>query len=675
MLHRDLKPANILIEASSGTPRVIDFGLAKFAEEDLAATLTMEGQALGTPMYMAPELLDCGRRNASTRSDVYALGVVLYVLLADATPYDASLSQLELLSAVRSRPPVPILTAAPGLPKDLAAIVRRAMAREAGERYAGAGALADDVRRYLAGLPVAACRSSVFYTTTKFARRHWKKLTAVALVLLSLTGAGLWHLHKINERTAVASAAYREARNQMAWTIFQGAKMFQEVGRSDSVSKLLGPAESFPWDLPIDDGGKANPAWEAALIKARIQFLNGEIRLGQGDPVTAAARFAAAAALARQAADDPAASPESLGYWFEYQAARLRAQSLAGTVSAEVVIAWLEECRTFPEARWKHMLSARAQTAAGVLAVAMPLLHKHDPRAASLWLAEVTGWLAARIEKEPRDVGSLKSQAKLADAAAHCVTGEAALAAWEKAAAAWQEGRKFWPLHADFGEGVSRANTEIVRYALETGDLDRACVAWRSSFSVFKALRENFIFGEGQAMEEALFRVTIPLGQRLHTAARNADALELSESLPLIWKGAGHNLSPARVVNGKIPDLWPLLTEGRLLEARVFVAHHRPQQSWNSFQSAYDLSRDLPNLFPQEKARWVLFRAALLLEWSAVIVPEPGEYTPLYQLRRANGLLQQTGPLDAAQQREAARLKALIQEAQAALPQKKVSLE
>lgn len=676
VLHRDLKPGNILVEEATGAPRVIDFGLARFIEEDAGHPLTLEGQALGTPMFMAPELLDGAKFAASTRSDVYALGVVLYGLLADAMPYEPGMGHLELIAAIRSREPRSIAEIAPALPRDLAAIVRKAMARIPAERYSGAGALAEDTRRYLAGLPVEACRTSLLYTTTKFARRHWRQLSAAALILLSLTGAGLWHLHRMSERTAVASAAYREARNQMAWTVNQGAAILHESGRSDGIAALLGPAESFPWDLPVDDGGRAIPAWEAALIKAKIQYLNGDIRLEQSDPVAATARFAAAEALARTAADDPAASPASLGCWFEYRAARLKAQAIAGNGKAEEILAWLEECRSFPAERWQDAESARPQAASALMAAAMPLLRGHDPVEATRWHGEVSGWLATRLQSHPREVFTLLSSAQLATAAAHLAAAEDGPRAWERAAAVWQAGSKIWPRHADFGQGEAACHNEAARLWTARGDLPSALAAWLRADSILKARRDNFVFSKGPAAEESLIRSAVPLATALHSKGRHADALTVCRGIPELLKSVSHNISPDRLTPEKqIPDLWPVLAEGLLTQGRAARdSGGSSPETFEAFDCLGGSSRYLAEtarLLPHEKARWVLQRCQVMLEWAAVPSPPGVRETPEAILTRAASLPGETGPMEADQQKEAARLEALIADARAAIPEKK----
>src|SRR5262249_49697780 len=152
ILHRDLKPANILLD-DRGEPHVSDFGLARRIEGD--SELTVSGAILGTPSYMAPEQTS-GRRGAvTTASDVYGLGAVLYALLTGHARSRGD-SVAEPLQQVRERPPEPPSRLNPRTPRDLEIICLKGLEKEPGKRYASAAALAEDLRRYLAGEPILA---------------------------------------------------------------------------------------------------------------------------------------------------------------------------------------------------------------------------------------------------------------------------------------------------------------------------------------------------------------------------------------------------------------------------------------------------------------------------------------------------------------------------------------
>ena len=154
VVHRDLKPANVLVGAN-GRPVVIDFGIAGFLDGSEATRLTETGTALGTLQYMAPEQLDAELGPVDARSDVYALGVMLYELLCGTRPHDLSgLNVFQAARVVRDRTPARPSTLRPELPRDLDWVVLAAMAPEPGRRYGSAAALADDLGRLLSDRPV-----------------------------------------------------------------------------------------------------------------------------------------------------------------------------------------------------------------------------------------------------------------------------------------------------------------------------------------------------------------------------------------------------------------------------------------------------------------------------------------------------------------------------------------
>jgi serine/threonine-protein kinase len=156
IIHRDLKPSNILIDRE-GTPMISDFGLAKLiGEQEEDAAETKEGVVLGTPVYMAPEQArgEIGRIGPAT--DIHALGVMLYELLAGRRPFQGGTPD-EMLMQVREVRPGPPSQWRPDLPPALDAICLKCLEKEPERRYATAGALADDLERYLAGQrPIAA---------------------------------------------------------------------------------------------------------------------------------------------------------------------------------------------------------------------------------------------------------------------------------------------------------------------------------------------------------------------------------------------------------------------------------------------------------------------------------------------------------------------------------------
>ena len=162
VIHRDLKPANVLV-AEGGQPKVLDFGIARATGADVQRITiqTAHGQLMGTLTYMSPEQLRGRPAEIDERSDVYALGVMLYRVLADRPPFDvASLSWPQAIQRVLESDPLPLGELNHALAGPLEQIAARAMSRDVAARYQTAAELADDLKRFLDGLPIAAGATS-----------------------------------------------------------------------------------------------------------------------------------------------------------------------------------------------------------------------------------------------------------------------------------------------------------------------------------------------------------------------------------------------------------------------------------------------------------------------------------------------------------------------------------
>ena len=209
VIHRDLKPSNILV-GRDAQPRVVDFGLAKLSEEG-GVEVTQAGEVAGTPAYMAPEQA-AGKVGAiSTRTDVYALGVILYRLLTGYSPHDLSGTRYEVFRRIAEEEVIRPREARASIDADLEALLLKALAKDPELRYVSAGDLASDITNYLNGEPLTARPPTTWYFLGKRARKYrWMLSVAASIVLLLLGMAGYSYV-RISRALADAQAAQARA--------------------------------------------------------------------------------------------------------------------------------------------------------------------------------------------------------------------------------------------------------------------------------------------------------------------------------------------------------------------------------------------------------------------------------------------------------------------------------
>lgn len=300
VIHRDLKPANILL-GKYGETVVIDWGLAariSSSSEEQVGFITQEGYVIGTPSYMSPE--QATGASVDARTDVYALGALLYHALSGQAPYVGKSAE-EVLDGLLAGPPMALSERAPSTPPDLVSIVEKAMARCTSDRYADAGELARDLEAFTTGRLVSAYSYTSWELVVRFVRKN-RALTAavVALLLFALVGVGaIVSANRVSERQRLRAEAAerlalveeRTAHERLAhvhwraavWRLQRGEHLKAEVlaagalveqDEAQAIARRLGDPE--PASAASAAGPRGNWATAKALRYAsRVRTLEG----------------------------------------------------------------------------------------------------------------------------------------------------------------------------------------------------------------------------------------------------------------------------------------------------------------------------------------------------------------------------------------------------------------
>ncbi len=302
VVHRDLKPANILVESDGGVtqPKILDFGVARATHSDLQQVTmhTEVGQIVGTLSYMSPEQVSGRADELDVRSDVYALGVIVFELLAERLPYDLRGRSIpEAGSIIRDQEPSRLSSVHSAFRGDIETIVAKALEKEKERRYQSAAELAEDIRRYLRDEPIIARPASRGYQIRKFAKRNRAIVGAVVAVFVTLVvGIIATSISMVRAREAQALAVQRSEESRRSAAKATAVSQFlQEMLSSVDPGKGLGQ------DITIRQALDEAAARIDSGLLAKEPELEGELRATIGTTYMAIGHYPEAEPQLRKA--------------------------------------------------------------------------------------------------------------------------------------------------------------------------------------------------------------------------------------------------------------------------------------------------------------------------------------------------------------------------------------
>jgi serine/threonine protein kinase/tetratricopeptide (TPR) repeat protein len=612
IIHRDLKPSNVMVTEVDGrpTPKVIDFGVAKATEFSLTdQSLADTGAIVGTPTYMSPEQADPSSMDIDTRTDVYALGVILYELLVGSPPIDAKQFKrgaiLEMLRMVREvDPPRPStkVSTSDALPSiaasrdiepahlkralqgDLDWIVMMALEKDRTRRYETANGFAADILRHLAYEPVVAAPPSRAYRLRKFVRKHRGAVIAASLVLVTLLGglAAVAAVQTVANAQLTKSRAAVQARYDLATdaikTFHTGVSedfLLKEEKFKDLRNRLLKSASDFYGKLGALLGKETDLASRRALAQANFELAELTDKVGRTEDALAAHRqvLAARLALAAESPADPEIKADvgssltivgvllnSTGKTQEAEETYRKAEDLlaepAPTIAgAAEVRAALAQCRE--RHGWLLRYASRYDEAMSLLRLARADLEA---------LAAAPGATAGLRESLADTVDLI---GVVLDVTGKTSEGESET---RKALAIRRKLADDYPAVTKYRQVVASSYHNLGVLMLHAGRLSEAAAAWRESRAINQKLADDY--PAVMSFRASVANSHYSLGYVLTRTGERAEAeVELRKSLKLLREVSNDypaNIHLRRLVAQACGDLGYLLTwTGKPMEAEA----------------------------------------------------------------------------------------------------------
>ncbi len=270
VIHRDLKPTNILVSAD-GQPHILDFGLAKgFLEKDSDLGVSSQDEVAGTPAYMSPEQAAGHLERIDTRTDVYALGVVLFRLLTGESPHDLSGTRYEVLRRVAEEDIRRPRQLTKGVDRELEALLLKALAHDPKDRYPSAGALAEDIENHLTSEPLIARRRTTAYFLRKRIRKYRVRVAVACSATAVLVGTAIFSYVRIGDERNRAVRAEGLARDRLARLEEAHNKLQKDADKAKGANLFL--RSIISWHHPIEPGATSHPVLDRAVREVGITY-------------------------------------------------------------------------------------------------------------------------------------------------------------------------------------------------------------------------------------------------------------------------------------------------------------------------------------------------------------------------------------------------------------------